>query len=601
MLASLDDIAPRDDRTREVLRQKHPPAPEDLTLPEPAGEDYPPPSIVGEGDVRKAIASFRPGSAGGPDGLRPGHLVALISRKAGEAGARLLASLTGSSQGLKISQGHKSSQVLKISQGHKSSQSLKISRGHKSSQGLKISRGHKSSQSLKISRGHKSSQGLKSSQGYKSSQGLKISQGHSYPEGKSIEYLESNSLPQIAHEIFVSRSLSVGIVGADSLSCGIHDYKNSSALHVMGERRIFGALPFKPKCQDECNGTKNVECTVKLQKNKYWESWSAFWTLTILAVMVVDTYYAATDPRGKLVGCKTMVFAHMNCDITTGVTVALLQMIFWRQSDQLAQIWNHVNSLGQKVSLNYAFTAVLAFIIIFPAAANAIVYILFLRNYTPAISLVAACSKAMLIAFFYLILAIIYHHGMQITGSYLMTVLQPITETFKKEMENRSHRINWHSPNDVENNQTKISNIQPLDYQNTRSTKSEIGKNRRLLLPILVKNAWHETELQLMKDEILDAYCLLADIKTYCERPLAVVMYCLIIWLLTSAFYLTLWPVMKIQQRIVGSSHLVVAVVPLFYLLNSNHCLRKQLYHMKWMLTYLAHRKTNTYEYKKEQ
>ncbi|XP_047738934.1 zinc finger X-chromosomal protein-like [Hyalella azteca] len=85
MLASSDDIAPRDDRTREELRQKHPPAPEDLSLPEPAGEDYPPPSIVGEGDVRKAIAFFKPGSAGGSDGLRPGHLVALISRKAGEA------------------------------------------------------------------------------------------------------------------------------------------------------------------------------------------------------------------------------------------------------------------------------------------------------------------------------------------------------------------------------------------------------------------------------------------------------------------------------------------------------------------------------------
>jgi hypothetical protein len=45
--------------------------------------------------VRKGIASFEPGSAGGPDGLHPGHLAALISRKAGEAGARLLASHTG--------------------------------------------------------------------------------------------------------------------------------------------------------------------------------------------------------------------------------------------------------------------------------------------------------------------------------------------------------------------------------------------------------------------------------------------------------------------------------------------------------------------------
>ena len=94
LLASTEKVAPKDDRTIELLQQKHPPAPEDLSLPEPPSQDDPTP-VVSSDDVRKALASFRPGSAGGPDGLRPGHLLSLISYRAGEAGARLLASLTG--------------------------------------------------------------------------------------------------------------------------------------------------------------------------------------------------------------------------------------------------------------------------------------------------------------------------------------------------------------------------------------------------------------------------------------------------------------------------------------------------------------------------
>ena len=92
LLASSDTVAPRDDRTLELLQQKHPPVPEDLALPEPPdGEEQ---AVVGQEEVKKALGSFRPGSAGGPDGLRPGHLLSLISCRAAEAGVRLLASLT---------------------------------------------------------------------------------------------------------------------------------------------------------------------------------------------------------------------------------------------------------------------------------------------------------------------------------------------------------------------------------------------------------------------------------------------------------------------------------------------------------------------------
>ena len=94
LLTSEEDQAPQNDQTYALLADKHPPAPGDLSLPPPAEDDFAAPVQVGEDEIRKALSSFRPGSAGGPDGLRPGHLKALTARGAAEAGVRLLASLT---------------------------------------------------------------------------------------------------------------------------------------------------------------------------------------------------------------------------------------------------------------------------------------------------------------------------------------------------------------------------------------------------------------------------------------------------------------------------------------------------------------------------
>ena len=70
--ASDGGLAPCNEITLEALRSKHTSSPEDLSLPEPPDASVIP-VVATEEDVRKAILSFRAGSAGGPDGLRPGH------------------------------------------------------------------------------------------------------------------------------------------------------------------------------------------------------------------------------------------------------------------------------------------------------------------------------------------------------------------------------------------------------------------------------------------------------------------------------------------------------------------------------------------------
>lgn len=92
-LASADGLAPQNGDTLDALKAKHPSAPENLCLPDPPDGAIVP-VVATEEDVRRAILSFRVGSSGGPDGLRPSHLRSLIGHGSAEAGKRLLGALT---------------------------------------------------------------------------------------------------------------------------------------------------------------------------------------------------------------------------------------------------------------------------------------------------------------------------------------------------------------------------------------------------------------------------------------------------------------------------------------------------------------------------
>ena len=93
-LASDESVAPMNDDTIRVLRSKHPPKPPDLQLPEPPDDDMAAPPVATNEAVLRALRSFKPGSAAGPDGLRADHLKKLVGAEAGEAGVRLLDTLT---------------------------------------------------------------------------------------------------------------------------------------------------------------------------------------------------------------------------------------------------------------------------------------------------------------------------------------------------------------------------------------------------------------------------------------------------------------------------------------------------------------------------
>ena len=90
-LSSDDALAPDNSETVDKLKERHPAAPAEITLP-PAPENDDAHIPVSVESVKTAILSFPAGSAGGPDGLKPGHLKNMIG--AAEAGNRLLESIT---------------------------------------------------------------------------------------------------------------------------------------------------------------------------------------------------------------------------------------------------------------------------------------------------------------------------------------------------------------------------------------------------------------------------------------------------------------------------------------------------------------------------
>jgi len=86
LASSNDTLAPFDD---ETLQFKHPLSPPDLQFPEPP-DDSSEVLSVSCAVVVHAICSFRAGSAGGLDRLRPQHLKELIVKSTGEAGVYFL-------------------------------------------------------------------------------------------------------------------------------------------------------------------------------------------------------------------------------------------------------------------------------------------------------------------------------------------------------------------------------------------------------------------------------------------------------------------------------------------------------------------------------
>ena len=93
ILSSSDSILTPSPEVVAEMKKKHPTKPEDRSMPPVSDFSDKTSLIFGRNDITTAIFSFRPGSAGGPDGLNPQHFKDITAEALGDPALKLVDAL----------------------------------------------------------------------------------------------------------------------------------------------------------------------------------------------------------------------------------------------------------------------------------------------------------------------------------------------------------------------------------------------------------------------------------------------------------------------------------------------------------------------------
>ena len=90
IISSSDSVLPPSPEVVKELQKKHPSKPNDSSMPSASDKTD---LMFGRDDIKIAITSFKPGSAGGPDGLNPQHLKDISADVLGDPALKLIDAL----------------------------------------------------------------------------------------------------------------------------------------------------------------------------------------------------------------------------------------------------------------------------------------------------------------------------------------------------------------------------------------------------------------------------------------------------------------------------------------------------------------------------
>lgn len=336
--------------------------------------------------------------------------------------------------------------------------------------------------------------------------------------------------------------------------------------------QILGILPFGI-CMKE---SKNLPCPrITLKPSGFWKIWSFIVMSSVIMMMAIDCYFSITNPRGKNIGYDTMIITHMIYDIITAFTTSHLQYLFWKTSDQLAEIIHLTESVRGSIQSDKV-TFIVLLILLPVTILNCSLYGYFYMNLISTIEITCLIFKTFWVSVLMMVLGVIYHRGLFSGTAYLSKIMQPIDELFKAQ-------TSWKDRFKINHDRNQISSCSGSNQKSDTHTPGElyvnvvstVTENEFEFNDCSAKDSNMNIDFKCIKMGILRSYCILMDLNGYSGFKLATAMFCLLVWMLTSSFYMVLWHLLATGQKVISFCHATTAIAPLIYLLNSTHCVKR--------------------------
>ena len=281
------------------------------------------------------------------------------------------------------------------------------------------------------------------------------------------------------------------------------------------------------------------------------------------AMLSADVFYAIKYPRAGNAN-KTLNFIQIFFDITSATTSLLMHIVCLAQSSLVADIIQFLQDHNmESVWENHMYTYPILKLFFASPILLSVFFITDEGNQSLNSTLLFTYKVGSLILF-YLYIGLLYHNILDYVRVRLRLIFQPFVDQYDMkciEINNFNKTLSKIEPSSSDYN---------VSFPKQRSRCREIDEESFM---------FHSADYDQLKDEILRLFYLQRLVKDFSARPLTILMFCLIIWLLNSAFYFTTMFSASWYVRGMAISHSATTLTSLFYLLNSSIALHRQVMH----------------------
>lgn len=330
-----------------------------------------------------------------------------------------------------------------------------------------------------------------------------------------------------------------------------------------------------------CADGKTKFTRLHLKKSTAWRIWSFVWAIIVIVLMIIDSYFAITYPRGNDLGFNTMVIAHMIYDVITAAATILMHVTMWWQYEQAAYFIRFSEATQVNISITSTTTNLLILCVMLSVPLNIVLYIINFSETTPVLSIITYEIKILWSTSLMLIVGATYHNTMTFISTHLKNLFQPLEVLYE---EYTSSLVPIQDEEHIEElrfrgRSRRVSTTADLGKTFSIDDEQPIQQNTDQAMGVLPR--CKALDLLDIKKKVLILFKVNKLVNTYSEFPLAVAMSNLVVWALTTMFYITLWRSLQSWTlQVISISNIFSTFIPIVYILNSSNCLQTRVSHM---------------------